>query len=80
MALPGYFNSTANIEGIDASDLFALNTMLGTTIEVQVVRTLNRIRDVWDPDDDGPSTDSTVRLRPSRMSFSGDISTPETST
>ncbi|MDE0162366.1 MAG: hypothetical protein OXL98_11595 [Acidimicrobiaceae bacterium] len=39
MALPGYFNSTTNIEGIDASDLFALNTMLGTTIEVQVVNT-----------------------------------------
>ena len=54
MALPGYFNSTTNIEGIDASDLFALNTMLGTTIEVQVVNTLNRIRDVWDPDDQWP--------------------------
>ncbi len=54
MALPGYFNSTTNIEGIDASDLFALNTMLGTTIEVQVVNTLNRIRDVWDPDDEWP--------------------------
>ena len=54
MALPGYFNSTTNIEGIDASDLFALNTMLGTTIEVQVVNNLNRIRDVWDPDDEWP--------------------------
>lgn len=54
MALPGYFNSTTNIEGIDAADLFALNTMLGTTIEVQVVNTLNRIRDVWDPDDEWP--------------------------
>ena len=45
---------TSNIEGIDASDLFALNTMLGTTIEVQVVKTLNRIRDVWDPHDEWP--------------------------
>ena len=54
LALPGYFNSTTNIEGIDASDLFALNTMLGTTIEVQVVKTLNRIRDVWDPHDEWP--------------------------
>ncbi|MDE0120112.1 MAG: hypothetical protein OXS33_00065 [bacterium] len=54
LALPGYFNSTTNIEGIDVSDLFALNTMLGTTIEVQVVRTLNRIRDVWDPNDEWP--------------------------
>ena len=54
MALPGYFNSTTNIEGIEAADLFALNTMLGTTIEVQVVNTLNRIRDVWDPNDEWP--------------------------
>ena len=54
MALPGYFSSSTNIEGIDASDLFALNTMLGTTIEVQVVNTLNRIRDVWDPNDEWP--------------------------
>ncbi len=54
MALPGYFNSATSIEGIDASDLFALNTMLGTTIEVQVVHTLNRIRDVWDPNDEWP--------------------------
>lgn len=54
LALPGYFNSSTNIEGINATDLFALNTMLGATIEVQVVHTLNRIRDVWDPDDDWP--------------------------
>lgn len=53
-ALPGYFTSTTNIEGIEANDLFALNSMLGTTIEVQVVQTLNRIRDVWDPDDSWP--------------------------
>ena len=54
LALPGYFNSSTSIEGIDANDLFALNTMLGTTIEVQVVNTLNRIRDVWDPNEEWP--------------------------
>ena len=52
LALPGYFNSTTNIEGLAAADLFSLNTVLGATIEVQVVQTLNRMRDVWDPDDE----------------------------
>ena len=36
-ALPGYFSSSTNIEGIQATGLFSLNTMLGATIEVQVV-------------------------------------------
>ncbi|MCZ7532672.1 MAG: hypothetical protein M5U23_04585 [Acidimicrobiia bacterium] len=51
-ALPGYFRSATNIEGILATDLFSLNTVLGATIEVQVVATLNEMRDVWDPDDE----------------------------
>lgn len=50
-ALPGYFRSETVIEGLAATDLFSLNAVLGTTIEVQVVRTLNLIRDVWDPDE-----------------------------
>ncbi len=37
---------------MSATDLFALNTLLGATIEVEVVKTLNRMRDVWDPDDE----------------------------
>ena len=52
LALPGYFDSTTNIEGLAATDLFSLNTVLGATIEVQVVQTLNRMRDVWDPNDE----------------------------
>lgn len=52
LALPGYFDSSTNIEGLAATDLFSLNTVLGATIEVQVVQTLNRMRDVWDPDDE----------------------------
>jgi hypothetical protein len=50
-ALPGHFRSETVIEGLAATDLFSLNAVLGTTIEVQVVRTLNRLRDVWDPDE-----------------------------
>ena len=48
-SLPVHFRSTTNIEGIQATDLFALNTLLATTIETRVVETLNRTRSVWDP-------------------------------
>jgi hypothetical protein len=51
-ALPFYFESKTVIEGLDASDLFSLNSVLGGAIEVQTVSTLNRIRNVWDPDND----------------------------
>tara|TARA_B100000378_G_scaffold97805_1_gene77585 strand:+ start:1552 stop:2544 length:993 start_codon:yes stop_codon:yes gene_type:complete len=51
-ALPIYFRSATNIEGLEAGDLFSLNSVLGGTIEVQTVATLNRVRDVWDPDDE----------------------------
>ena len=51
-ALPFYFESKTVVEGLDASDLFSLNAVLGGTIEVQTVNTLNRIRNVWDPDDE----------------------------
>lgn len=49
-ALPVYFSSGTHIEGLEAGDLFSLNSVLGGTIEIQVVETLNRIRQVWDPD------------------------------
>lgn len=45
-----HFRSTTNIEGVQATDLFALNTLLATTIEMRVVETLNGTREVWDPD------------------------------
>lgn len=51
-SLPFYFTSTINMEGLDAGDLFSMNTLLGGAIEIQTVETLNRIRDVWDPDDE----------------------------
>ncbi|HWG72786.1 MAG TPA: hypothetical protein VG184_01895 [Acidimicrobiales bacterium] len=53
-ALPAYFGSGTHIEGLEAGDLFNLNSVLGSSIEVQVVDTLNRIRKVWDPDDEWP--------------------------
>ena len=50
-ALPTYFQSDTSIEGILATDIFTLNAAFGATIEDQVVSTLNRMREVWDPDE-----------------------------
>ena len=47
--LPVYFRTETHISGIMATDLHTLNTVLGATIEEQVVRTLNLIRSTWDP-------------------------------
>ena len=47
--LPMYFKTETHISGIMATDLHTLNTVLGATIEDQVVRTLNLIRSTWDP-------------------------------
>ena len=47
---PVYFRTETHISGIMATDLHTLNTVLGATIEQQVVRTLNLTRNTWDPD------------------------------
>ena len=49
--LPIYFRTETHISGIMATDLHTLNTVLGATIEEQVVRTLNLLRNTWDPDE-----------------------------
>jgi len=51
-SLPVYFRTETNISGILATDLHTLNTVLGATIEEQVVRTLNLIRNTWDSDEE----------------------------
>jgi len=53
-SLPIYFRTETHISGIMATDLHTLNTVLGATIEDQVVRTLNLLRHTWDPDDRYP--------------------------
>lgn len=50
-ALPSRYDSDINIEGLDAEDLFSLNSVLAATIEDNVVETLNGMRSVWDPDE-----------------------------
>lgn len=50
-ALPHYFTSPINIEGLIATDPFSMNTLLGGAIEEQTVRILNSLRTTWDPED-----------------------------
>jgi len=49
-AIPSYFKPETYIEGINAPDLYTLNSVLGATIEDQTVATLNGMRPIWDPD------------------------------
>lgn len=51
-ALPIHFASRTYIEGLETGDLFSLNSMLGGSIEIQVVESLNKLRAVWDPDEE----------------------------
>lgn len=51
-SLPSYFESTLAVSGVLATDLFTFNASLGATIESQVVAQLNRLRGVWDPDEE----------------------------
>src|SRR5215212_6071618 len=50
LALPNHFDSSTKIDGMLAPDVFTLHGALGATIEEEVVKTLNRIRSVWDPE------------------------------
>ncbi|WP_347756797.1 hypothetical protein [Agrococcus sp. ProA11] len=52
LALPGEFEFGNPISGVAATDLFNLNTLLGAGIEVEVVRTLNKLRSMWDPEEE----------------------------
>ncbi|MCY3773932.1 MAG: hypothetical protein OXG98_18150 [Gemmatimonadetes bacterium] len=50
-SLPIHFRTETNIAGVMATDLHTLNTVLGATIEEQVVRTMNLLRNTWDAED-----------------------------
>lgn len=50
--LPSFFEFNNNFSGVNATDLHALNTLLGASIESQVVKALNLQRPIWDPDDE----------------------------
>ena len=47
-AVPGNFRSDVVIRGVQVTDLFNLNALLGAAIEAGVVSTLNSLRPLWD--------------------------------
>ena len=51
-ASPDHFSTPTMIEGLRATDIFTLNTTLAATIEESVVKTLNLLRPVWDPNNE----------------------------
>lgn len=53
-ALPGHFRTDIRVSGIPLPDLFSLNTALGATLEREVVRVLNDLRHIWDPNNNWP--------------------------
>ncbi|WP_443094837.1 hypothetical protein [Rothia koreensis] len=65
LALPGEFRFKHNVSGVAATDLFNLNTFLGAGIELEVVRTLNALRPIWDPDNEW----STYKFERSNQAF-----------
>jgi hypothetical protein len=52
LGLPALFKFDNTISGVNATDLFSLNTLLGASIEGQVVKALNAQRAQWDPHDE----------------------------
>lgn len=50
--MPAFFRFDNHVSGVNATDLFSLNTLLGASIEGQVVKALNQQRKLWDPEDE----------------------------
>lgn len=81
LALPVHFRSETVIKGVEAGDLNTLNNVLGASIEVQVVETLNTLRSEWDPHDEwrmysfvrNSQTWPDVRFQASRRGHEPDI-------
>ena len=49
-ALPNYFKSEILIKGINVTDIYAVGNLFSAVIEAQIVDMLNKLRDVWDSD------------------------------
>jgi hypothetical protein len=48
--IPTYFRSTISVSGIHATEIYAFSSILGLTIEQEIVSTLSRLRHLWDGD------------------------------
>jgi hypothetical protein len=52
--LPKHFRSAIQISGIQATEIYTFGAVLSAAIEEEVVRTLNNLRDLWDPEQEHP--------------------------
>ncbi|MGD0175733.1 MAG: hypothetical protein ABSC50_02780 [Candidatus Bathyarchaeia archaeon] len=50
--IPKEFRSTITVAGVRATEIYSFSEALGVTIEQEIVRTLNDIREEWDPEED----------------------------
>ncbi len=50
--IPDHFKARISISGIEATDIYNLGGLIAAAIEDNVVSTLNRLRDRWDPEDE----------------------------
>jgi hypothetical protein len=48
--IPTYFRSTISVSGIHATEIYGFSSILGLTIEQEIVSTLNRLRHIWEGD------------------------------
>jgi hypothetical protein len=49
-ALPNYFDTELVIKGINVTEIFSIGGAFSTVVDAQVVDILNRLRNIWDPD------------------------------
>lgn len=47
--VPKHFKSAVTIGGVKATEIYTFGAALSATIEEEVVRTLNELRELWDP-------------------------------
>lgn len=51
-SLPNYFETELLIKGINVTEIFSIGSALATVVETQVVGILNRLRSIWDPENE----------------------------
>ncbi|NJN33208.1 MAG: hypothetical protein HC817_02115 [Saprospiraceae bacterium] len=49
-AMPNYFKSEILIKGINVTDIYSVGNLFSAVIEAQIVNTLNKLRHIWDLD------------------------------
>jgi hypothetical protein len=48
--LPDHFESVISVSGVNVTEIYTFGSVLGSTIEQEVIRTLNGLRGRWDAD------------------------------